>query len=113
MKEQSSILPLTSQKLAKDEDLNKICRVQAPSATHQAARSLGLHLLYGPHRQKPGPEVIKHFSFSTQLSTKFILLINVKMLTIVGILTPISRINTPNKSLTAKKFIIFHYFSFN
>ena len=42
---------------------------------------------------KPGPEVIKLFSFSTQLSMKFILLINVKMPTIVGILTFISRIN--------------------
>ena len=35
----------------------------------------------------PGPEVIKPFSYSTQLSTKFILHINVKMPTIVGILT--------------------------
>ena len=34
------------------------------------------------------------FSYSTQLSTNFILLINVKMLTIVGILTFISMINT-------------------
>ena len=34
----------------------------------------------------PGPEVIKLFSCSTLLSTKFILLINVKMPTIVGIL---------------------------
>ena len=34
-----------------------------------------------------GPEVIKLFLSSTQLSTKFILLINVKMSTIVGILT--------------------------
>ena len=41
----------------------------------------------------PGPEVIKHFSFLTQLSMKFILLINVKMPTIVGILTFMSRIN--------------------
>ena len=41
----------------------------------------------------PGPEVIKLFSCSTQLSLKFILLINVKMPTIVGILTFISRIN--------------------
>ena len=60
-----------------------------------------------------GPEVIKLFSFSTQLSTKFqlliktkiltneevscfkslIMLINVKMPTIVGILTFMSRIN--------------------
>ena len=38
--------------------------------------------------------VIKLFSCSTQLSTKFILLINVKMPTIVGILTFISMINT-------------------
>ena len=41
-----------------------------------------------------GPEVIKLFSCSTQLSTKFILLINVKMPTIVVILTCISMINT-------------------
>ena len=41
-----------------------------------------------------GPEFIKLFSCSTQLSLKFILLINVKMPTIfVGILTFISRIN--------------------
>ena len=36
---------------------------------------------------QPGSEVIKLFSCSTQLSTKFILLINIKMPTIVGILT--------------------------
>ena len=40
-----------------------------------------------------GPEVIKRFSCSAQLRLKFILLINVKMPTIVGILTFISRIN--------------------
>ena len=45
----------------------------------------------------PGPEVIKLFSSSTQLSTKFILLINVKMPTIVGILTFISMINTTSE----------------
>ena len=43
--------------------------------------------------QGPGPEFIKLFTCSTQLSTKFILLINVKMSTTVGILTFISRIN--------------------
>ena len=67
--------------------------------------------------QGPGPEVIKLFSCSTQLSTKFqllietrkpsnkevsscmslrylfIMLINVKMSTVVGILTFMSRIN--------------------
>ena len=37
--------------------------------------------------QLPGPKVIKLFSYSTQLSMKFILPINVKMPTIVGILT--------------------------
>ena len=43
---------------------------------------------------KNRPEVIKLFSSSTQLSMKFILLINVKMPTIVAILTFISMINT-------------------
>ena len=33
----------------------------------------------------PGPEVLKLFPCSTQLSMKFILLMNVKMPTIVGI----------------------------
>ena len=41
---------------------------------------------------RPGPEVIKLFSF--ELSTKFIQLINVKMQTLVGILKFISMINT-------------------
>ena len=45
----------------------------------------------------PGPEVIKLFSYLTQLSTKFILLINIKMPTIVGILTFISMINTTSE----------------
>ena len=36
---------------------------------------------------RPGSEVIKLFSCSTQLSTKLFLLMNVKMPTIVGILT--------------------------
>ena len=41
-----------------------------------------------------GPEVIKHFSGSTQLNMKFFLLINVKMATIVGILTFMNRKNS-------------------
>ena len=41
----------------------------------------------------PVPEVIKLCSYSTQLSTKFILLINVKMPTIVDNMTCISMIN--------------------
>ena len=40
-----------------------------------------------------GPDVIKLFPCSTQLSMKFFLLINVKMPTIVGILTILSRKN--------------------
>ena len=44
------------------------------------------------HMVPSGPEVINLFSFSTQLSMKFILLINVKLLN-VGILTFLSRIN--------------------
>ena len=45
-------------------------------------------------RIRSGPEVIKLFSCSTQLSMKFFLLINVKMPTIVGILTFLSRKNS-------------------
>ena len=41
-----------------------------------------------------GPEVIKLFSCSTQLSMKFFLLINVKMPTNVGILTFMSKKNS-------------------
>ena len=60
---------------------------------------------------KPGPEVIKLFSCSTQLSTKFILLINVKMTTIVGISTFISILNT-SEHLKARKVFIFMHFKF-
>ena len=56
---------------------------------------------------------MKLFSCSSQLSTKFILLINVKMPTIVGILTFISMINTTSERLKAKHFFICRYFSFN
>ena len=59
----------------------------------------------------PCTKVIKLFSYSTQLSTKFILLINVKMAIIVGILTFISIINTTSERLKATNFIICQYFS--
>ena len=62
---------------------------------------------------RPGPKVIKLFSYSTQLSTKFILLINVKMPTIVGILTFISMINTTSERLKARNFVICRYSSFS
>ena len=63
-------------------------------------------------KREPGPEVIKLFSCSTQLSMKFILLINVKMPTILGILTFISKINTTSERLKARNFFICRYFSF-
>ena len=50
-----------------------------------------------------GPKVIKHFSFSAQLSMKFILLT-----TVVAILTFISRINTTSECFSQGKN---HYFS--
>ena len=49
---------------------------------------------------------------STKLSTKYILLINVKMPTIVGILTFISMINTESERLKVKNFFICRNFSF-
>ena len=59
-----------------------------------------------------GPRALKLFPCSTQLSTKFILLINVKMPTIVAILTFISMINTTSERLKARIFFICLYFSF-
>ena len=46
-----------------------------------------------------GLEIIKLFSNSTRLNMKFIMLINVKMTTIVDILTIISMINTALREL--------------
>ena len=43
---------------------------------------------------------------------KFILLINVKMPTIVGILTFINRIDIPSECFKLDKLVIFQYFSF-
>ena len=54
-----------------------------------AGLCLMYHLL-----QRTGPEVIKLFPCSTQLSMNFFLLINVKIPTIVGILTFINRKNS-------------------
>ena len=61
---------------------------------------------------KDRPRGYKTFLCSTQLSMKIILLINVKMPTIVGILTFISRINTSYESLKARKPRLFQRFSF-
>ena len=57
-----------------------------------------------------GPEVIKLFSSSTQLSIKFIMLINVKMPITVGILIFISMINTTSENLNGRKIFIFSTF---
>ena len=58
--------------------------------------------------KRTGPEVIgyKTFSYVTQLSTKFILLINVKMPTIVGIYTFISMINKTSERLKARNVFV-------
>ena len=64
---------------------------------------------FGP---RSGPEIMQLFLRSTQLSTKFILLINVTMPTIVGILTFIILINTRSERLKARNFFICQYFSF-
>ena len=56
----------------------------------------------------PGPEVKKIISCSTQLSLKFILLINVKMSTI-GILTFISRRMTAFGDFKLEIFIDFGF----
>ena len=61
---------------------------------------------------KTGPEVIQLLSCSTQLSMKFIMLINVKVPTIVGILTFINRIDTPYKCIKQENPFIYRYFSF-
>ena len=67
--------------------------------------------LYLAEEERAGPEVIKLFSCSTQPSIKFIMLINVKKPTIVGILTFITMINTIPESLKARKFFIFQHFN--
>ena len=63
--------------------INDVYWINAAKDTDEMADSVG-----------PGPEVIKLFSCSTQLSMKFFLLINVKMPTTVGILTFMSRNNS-------------------
>ena len=67
------------------------------------------HELLIANEANTGPEVIKLFPCSTPPSKKFILLINVKMPTIVGILTFISMINTTFERLRAQNFFIPQY----
>ena len=69
-------------------------------------------ILVLPNILKTGTEVIKFHSYSTQLSMKLILLINVKMPTIVDILTFTSMIITTSESLKSRKVIFQHFFFF-
>ena len=62
--------------------------------------------------KKAWPRGYKTFFHAPQLSTKFILLINVKLPTIVGILTFISMINATSERLKARHLFICRYFSF-
>ena len=90
-----------------------LCPFVLMSWYHNPSLSFRTDSFYTTHltEGKTGPEVIKLFPCSTQLSTKFILLINVKMPTIVGILTFISMINTTSERLKARNFFICRYFS--
>ena len=54
---------------------------------------------------KPGPEIIKYCSCSTQLRIKLIMLINVKIPTIVCILTFIVMLNTIYHAINVKMSI--------
>ena len=65
---------------------------------------------YTAYSAKPGPEVIKLFSCSTQLSMKFSLLIYVKMPTTVGILTCIGGENNILGLTEPKKADFLKYF---
>ena len=75
-------------------------------------KSVALYVKHQHKQTKPGPKVIKLFSCSTQLNTKFIQLTYVKMPTIVDILTFISMINTTSERLKTRNFFICQYFSF-
>ena len=61
--------------------------------------------------RKSGREVIKLFSCPTQLSMKFILHINVKMPSIVGILIFINRINATSESFKARNIVVIKHFN--
>ena len=61
---------------------------------------------------QPGPEVIKLFPWSIQLSMEFFLLKNAKMPTIIGILTFMSRKNSILSEPENAEFLdIFSYLS--
>ena len=84
----------------------QVVQVIASCLPHERATLLDFESVW----QQSGLELIKLFSCSTQLGMKFILLINVKMPTIVGILTFLSRIHTTSSCLRAGKMP--HFFTF-
>ena len=61
---------------------------------------------------QPSLEITQNFSCSTELSMKFIMLINGKMPTFVGILTSISMINTTSESAKQENIFICQHLSF-
>ena len=61
---------------------------------HRLTAPVGLAQMFSFLMLSPGPEVIKLFSCSTQLSMNFFLLTNVEMPNIVGILTYMNRKNS-------------------
>ena len=56
----------------------------------------------GDFQLSPVPMVLKLFPCSTQLSNKFILPIDIKLPTVVGILTFIGRLNTISERYSKK-----------
>ena len=71
---------------------------------HEYEEIILIHYFFQIPIKQPGPDDIQLFLCSTQLKTKFIMPINVKMPTIVGILTVINMINTTSKKLKARNF---------
>ena len=73
--------------------------VQVYSTYSVCPKRFPRHFFMHVIRERSAPKVITLFPCSTQMSTKFILLINYKTSTIVGILTYISMINTTYETL--------------
>ena len=70
-------------------------------------------VIFKPCHQKTKRGGFKAFSCSTKLGMKFIMLMNVKMPTIVGIVTFISMINRTSERLKARNIFIYPYYRFS
>ena len=68
-------------------NVNYKCYILKNDSAGSKVYLIHMNLIETLFLQRTGPEVIKKLSCSTQLSMKFFLLKNVKMPTIVGILT--------------------------